>query len=330
MKVIRIVSLLTLVTIMLVIASLPLSAGGRFILDTDTIEFTVQPGDAIEKTVNLLGGLEYYQRYIVEEDADWVSVEPSKGVVGPDISQDLKVDINTAGLGEGEYNTTINIWETLNNKKAGVSSPLTIMLYISNDEPEISLVPRSLEMLHGQILQVIIANPMHQKVVLDFETLDPWIYVIPAKQTVYPGELGVFFVRSSSIANIAGIWNSMILINTTEESPVPIMTIEYPVTVNVPSGVQFSPQTINDPGSIAVTNILDRVLYVEPIVRCGESYDEDIFRLEPKERKIINVSWEDDNRPPYLQFKILGGKVDTHQLTVSRKRSTEEEPETTP
>ena len=329
MKVIRTVSLFAIVTIVLVVSSLPLYAGGRFILDSDTIQLTIPPGTEIEKSVNLLGGLEYYQRYIIEKDASWVSIEPEKGVVGPDISEDLKVTISTGDLEEGEYKTTIHIWETLNKKNVGVSCPMNVMLFISNEQPEITLVPRSLEMLPGQILQVIVANPMQQKVVLEYETLDPWIYVIPRKQTVFPGDLGVFFVRSSSIANIAGLWNSMLLINTAKESPILIETMEYPVTVNVPSGIQFSPRTISDPGSIAVTNTLDRVLYVEPVVGYSESYDVDIFKLEPEERKIINVSWEENKRPSYLEFKILGGKVDMHHLKVSKK-TTFEEPEPTP
>ncbi len=318
MKELKMKSIVVLVLVAVLLMGTPLLAGGSFVIDPGSIEITAQPGTTITRTVSLFGVLQYYQKFLIEEDIDWITVEPKKGYVGPDITKELKITFKTDGLEMGKHSAKIDIWELIADEKSGVSLPIDVTLHVSDKRPEIKLIPRSLDLLPGQILQVFVVNPMPLAIELEFKPNDPWLYVNPRSLKIEPGDVEIFFVRSSSVAFTAGIWNSSIMINAIGESSGVGVHAHYPVTINVPSGVEFNPSEMNKPGSIALTNRLKRTVFVEPMPHSSADYDVDIFKLTAGERKIINVSWDAENKPLSLDFRIIGGKLDVHRINVKQ------------
>ncbi len=316
MKVIKVISIVTLVTILMIGLGAPLFAGAGFVLNPSSFEITIPPGETHTKKIEVLGATEYYQRFLVEEDSDWLEVNPSKGIVGPDLNDEIEITIDGSNLEVGKYRAKVDVVEVLSGEKSQVLSQVEVIVNVSNETPELITIPRSLEMQQGQLQQVFVINPMSQSINVAAFSIEPWLYISPESQIIAPGGVGIFYVRTSSVATTGGVWNSRIFINSLEESSGAQASAIVPVTVNISSGVDFNPKELTGPGPIAITNKLDRPVFIETPKGGDVEIDEDIFKLDPEEKKIINVSWTDDKNPDHLDFFIIGGKMNIHRLMI--------------
>lgn len=60
-----------------------------------------------------------------------------------------------------------------------MAGKITVRLHVVDGEFELKTLPRSLELVPGQVMQVVVINPYDTKMSFQITPRDPWIYTIP-------------------------------------------------------------------------------------------------------------------------------------------------------
>ncbi len=219
-------------------------AVGNFVTSPNFIEVSLKPNDSVTKTVTLLGTASYYQKFVINEDIDWIDITPTGGYVDSNYSEKLSITIDSSGKEIGTHTETIAISEVLAGVTSDMAGKITVRLHVVDGEFELKTLPRSLELVPGQVMQVVVINPYDTKMSFQITPRDPWIYTIPDTIHLQPKKKGIFYVRASSVAKMGGVWRSIIDISSTSEVGGSFISTEFPVSVNVSSGASFIPSEL--------------------------------------------------------------------------------------
>ena len=305
-KIIVTVSLLALLVVGTVYAR------GLIVLSPSEVQLAAKADSTVISKVDIINGTTFDQDYTVESSADWLQLDHKEGKVLVRQPSELKLTCSTKDMKPGMHVAQIYVNEVTDDPSGGASAMLNVSLKVYESDPRLVFVPRSAYIGLGQVMTIMVLNPSEIDLNVDIMPKDPWVLVYPPTLEIPSRSMRVVVIKTSSTAVSAGSFPTSLDIKGGG------IEVNYPVVVNVESGLSFNPsEIITNEGQIVVTNNLKKRVVIEARQATGLEIDLKPFALQPKAKKIYNFKLL-ENHPDAITFRFSGALTDTQNIPIKK------------
>ncbi|NLI40051.1 MAG: hypothetical protein GX421_02515 [Caldisericales bacterium] len=304
--------IIVIASVMLLLVAGTVYARGLIVLSQTELQLAAKIDSTVVSKVGIINATTFDQDYRVTSNADWVKPDHAEGKLLVKQPAELKLTCSTKGMEPGMHVAQVYVNEVTDDPSGGASATLNVSMKVYESDPRLEFVPRSAYLGLGQILTIMVLNPSEIDLNVEVVPKDPWLFVYPNALEIPSRSMRVLLVRTSPTAIMAGSFPTSISIKGSG------IEANYPVVVNVESGLTFNPgEIITKEGQIVVTNNLKRKVVIEASQAIGLEIDSKPFVLQPKAKKIYNFKLL-ENHPSEITFMFRGALADTQNIPIKK------------
>lgn len=240
---------------------------------------------------------------------EWVTCQPKDILINRSTTPVVELTADASDLKPGNHQASIII-KTSSNKDNPEEVTLPVNLTVLPESEKPTATPRSIDIKPNLSRIIVINNPSKTSMTFDIKSSGFWIQTYPETVDVPAQSSNMIWVKMTATHFAGGVYPSTVTISND------ISSFEIPVKAMVSSGIEFSPDSMSESGSITMTNKLKNTVLIRPAKINGVEFSVDNVSLAPGKSKAINVKFTGEPKPEYISFGIVNGTNSGHIIRV--------------
>ena len=258
------------------------------------------------KVISMTG---FEKQLSLDKIPEWVTCQPKNFIVNRSTSPVIELTVDASKLKAGKHQATLVIKNSSeNNTHEECYLPINFTVLPENEKP--TATPRSIDIKPNLSRMIIINNPSKTNMTFDIKSSVFWIQTYPETVDVPAQSSNMIWVKMTATNFAGGVYPSTVTISND------ISSFEIPVKAVVSSGIEFSPDSMSESGSITMTNKLKNTVLITPVRVDGIEFDFNSASIAPGKSKTINVKFTSETKPDFVTFRIINGTNYAHNIRV--------------